>query len=82
MPIMSETEKNLLKKIAESNLITKYELKKYLESTGNVKDASSAIESITRRLMDQKLVSAISPVGSTCYIITQKGSQMIKEMEI
>lgn len=79
--MLNQTEKIILKKIAESNLITKPDLKKYLDSNGTSKD-SAAIDGITRRLMEQRLISAINPVGSTCYIITQKGNQFIKELEI
>jgi hypothetical protein len=81
--MLNQTEKNVLKKIAESHLITKPELRKYLETNGAaVKDASSVVDGITRRLMEQRLISTISPVGSTCFIITQRGNQFLKELEI
>ena len=79
--MLNQLDKSVLKKIAESQLITKSELKKYIEFSGS-KDAASALEGITRRLLDQRLISAISTVGSTCYIITQKGNQFLKEYEI
>ena len=81
--MLSPIEKDILKKIAESHLITKPELKIYMETNGtSAKDTSSALDGITRRLMEQRLISAINPVGSTCYIITQRGTQFLKELEI
>ena len=83
MVALNQSERNVLKKIAESHLLTKIELKKYLESNGSSgKDLTPVADAITRRLMEQKLVTAISPVGSTCYIITQRGTQMLRELEI
>ncbi len=83
MVALSQSERNVLKKIAENHLLTKIELKKFLETNGSSgNDLTSVADSITRRLMEQKLVTAISPVGSTCYIITQRGTQMLKELEI
>jgi hypothetical protein len=81
--MLNQVEKSILKKIAEEQLISKPELRKFLETNGNAeKDLSVVVDTITRRLMEQRLISAISPVGSTCYIITQRGSQFLKDMEI
>lgn len=81
--MLSQTEKSILKKISEAGLITKPELNRFLQTNGNSgKDMMGAIESITRKLMEQRFVSSIAPVGSTCYIITQKGAQYLKEQEI
>ncbi len=78
--MLSQIERSILKKIGESHLVTRPELKKYLETNGS--SSVSSIDSATRRLMEQKLIAAINPVGSTCYIITQKGNQFLKELEI
>jgi hypothetical protein len=81
--MLNQMEKSILKKIAENHLITKPELRKYLETNGSAnRDVSSVVDGVTRRLMEQRLISAINPVGSTCYIITQRGAQFLKEMEI
>lgn len=81
--MLNNTEKNILRKIAESQLISKPELRKFLETNGSGgRDMSSVVDTITRRLAEQKYISSLSPVGSTCYIITQKGTQFLKELEI
>jgi hypothetical protein len=78
--MLNKTEKSILEKIAENQLITKPELRKYLETNGGAgRDTSVVVDTITKRLMEQKLVSSISPVGSTCYIITQRGAQMLRD---
>lgn len=76
-------EKNILKRIAESNLISKPELRIYIETNGSSgKDMSSVVDTITRRLIDQRLITAINPIGSTCFVITQRGSQFLRDAEI
>lgn len=80
--MLNQNERAILKKIADSHLISKPELRKYVESNGfAMSDPAAAVESITRRLIEQKLVTAIAPVGSTCFIITQRGNQTLKELE-
>lgn len=81
--MLNNMEKNVLKKIAENQLITKPELRKFLETNGSSgRDLSSVVDSVTKRLTEQKYISSLSPVGSTCYIITQKGTQFLKDLEI
>jgi DNA-binding PadR family transcriptional regulator len=82
MAVLSKTEKDVLKKLSENQLMTKIEIRKFLEDNGSSKDASSVVDSVTKKLIDQKLLTAISPVGSTCYIITQRGSQLLRELEV
>ena len=82
MAALSQAERNVLKKIADNQLMTKIEVRKFLEANGSsCKDLSSVVDSITRKLIEQKYVTSVSPVGSTCYIITQRGSQLLKEIE-
>ncbi|MCX6815337.1 MAG: hypothetical protein NT120_00615 [Candidatus Aenigmarchaeota archaeon] len=78
--MFNKLEKEILKKIAESQLVSKPELKKHLDSNG-LANSFSAIDTITRRLVEKKFITTITPVGSTCYIITQKGVQELKDME-
>jgi len=83
MDMLNGLEKNVLKKIAENQLVSRPELRKYLETNGSSgKDLSVVVDTITKRLMEQRLISTINPVGSTCYIITQRGTQFLKELEI
>jgi len=81
--MLNKLEKDILKKVAENQLITKTELRRFLETNGSSeKDMSPVVDTITRRLAEQRYISAINPVGSTCYIITQKGNQFLKDLEI
>ncbi len=80
--MINALERNVLKKIAENQLITKIELRRFLETNGSSgRDLSSVVDNVTKRLADQKYISSISPVGSTCYIITQKGNQFLRDLE-
>ena len=74
--MLSSIEKKILKKVAESQLITRPELKKFLQANGG---GENAIDTVTRNLVDKNLLAAINPIGSTCYVITQKGSRMLDE---
>ena len=77
--MLSAAEKKVLKKIAESQLITRYDLKKFLQNSGTSVDS---VDTITKGLVKKSLVSEINPVGSTCYVITQKGNKAIEELKI
>lgn len=78
---LTPAEEKLLKKIGESQLITKGELHEYMrENNGaNISDISKILDSATRSLMEKELVSAINPIGSTCYIITKMGAKFLRE---
>ena len=81
--MLSNFEKRILQKIADSQLITKAELGTYLKTDGfkgrETSDINKLIESASRALSEKELISAISPVGSTCFIITQKGIRFLNE---
>ena len=79
--MLTPAESKILKKITEMNLITKYELKRFLNDNGSGRDINAILESATKGLMEKDLVSAINPVGSTCFVITKKGSRMLQDME-
>ena len=85
MANLSKIEEKILKKVAESQLITKMELKTFLKSNGasekEGKDLTQVVDSATKGLIEKQFLTAISPVGSTCYIITQKGTRILHDME-
>ena len=79
---LTKTEKQLLKKIAEMNLVTKAELNVFLKDGNNSgKDPTATLNSATRNLMDKELITSINPVGSTCFIITKNGTKLLQDME-
>lgn len=76
--MLNKTELTILKKIFEDKLITKIELMTYLKKNGgNIN--SEALNTITRNLMEKNLISSISPVGSTCFVITQRGTRFLDD---
>lgn len=79
--MLTPAEAKILKKIFEMNLVTKHELKKFLNDNGSGRDINAILESATKGLMEKNLVSIINPVGSTCFVITKKGSRMLQDME-
>ena len=77
--MLSANEKKILKKIAENHIITRSELKTFLQTNGG---SSAAIDSVTRNLLKDNLLSEVNPIGSTCYVITQKGNRFLDELKI
>ena len=75
--MLSKTEKNILKKIAERHITTKAELKDSMRNELG-SNPLAVIDMVTRNLLDKKFISVVSPVGSTCYVITQKGTRFLE----
>lgn len=80
--MLTPAEERILKRIAERNLITKIELKDYLRNNGGSgKDLTSLVDTACRSLVEKNLISMINPVGSTCFVITQRGSRLLSDLE-
>ena len=76
---LSKTEEKILKVISGKDLITKIELKKVLRGDGIAEsNVSDVIDTVTRNLIDKKLVVMMNPLGSTCFVITQHGSRLLR----
>ena len=71
-------EEKILRKIGESKVTTKLELKKSLSNPEN----GSIIDSATESLIEKNLVTAINPIGYTCFIITRKGSELLRDLNL
>lgn len=76
--MLTSIEKKILKKVAEHQLITRPELKKFLQINGG---GENAVDTVTRNLIQKNLLTEINPIGSTCYVITQKGTKMLDELK-
>ena len=76
--MLTSIEKKILKKVAEHQLITRPELKRYLQANGG---GENAVDSVTRNLIQKNFLTEINPIGSTCYVITQKGSRMLDDLK-
>ena len=75
--MISDIEKTVLKKLSETHLATKHELRKMLSKDHKNFD----VDIVTKGLLEKNLLKAINPVGSTCYIITQKGTRLLREID-
>ncbi len=75
--MLNQLEKKILKIVADSQLLTKPELIKMLNGSGG--GSVSTVESAARNLVNKKLLTSISPIGSTCYVITQKGIKLLQD---
>lgn len=76
--MLSAIEKKILKKVSENQLITRPELKKFLQTNGG---GENAVDTVTRNLVQKNFLVEINPIGSTCYVITQKGSRMLDDIK-
>ncbi len=76
MPL-TKIEEKILKAISDNQLITKNELKTILKKDAGSNDVSVVLDSVGKNLIEKKLITIITPIGSTCYVITQKGAQML-----
>ncbi len=76
--MLTSIEKKILKKVAEHQLITRPELKRFLQSNGG---GENAADTVTHNLIQRNLLAEINPIGSTCYVITQKGNRILDEMK-
>ncbi|MBI2578530.1 MAG: hypothetical protein HYW26_02335 [Candidatus Aenigmarchaeota archaeon] len=71
---LSPLERKFLEMVAKNQLITKNELKTKLNIDG------SALDTAASGLVSKRLVATVSPVGSTCYAITQHGTRLLEQL--
>ena len=64
-------EKEVLLEISKKMVISKAELLSFLESKTD--KPASALENVVRSLNSRGLITYVSPIGQSCYAITQKG---------
>jgi chromosome segregation and condensation protein ScpB len=74
---MNPTELKILKKVASSQLVTKEELRKFLRDNGHEVNVNTAVKT----LVTKQYLNEVRPIGSTCFVITQKGARVLKEMD-
>ena len=80
--MINGTEGKLLRKIAEMSLATKTELKDIMKKEGNGRsDTGSVVETATNNLIEKGLIATINPIGSSCFVITRKGSKLLHELK-
>ena len=75
---ITKIEEKILRKIGETKVTTKFELKRVLNNPEN----ASIIDSSTKSLIEKDLITAINPIGSTCFIITKKGNRLLRDLNL
>ena len=75
---ITRLEEKILRKIGEVRVTTKLELKKDF----NIQGSPVVIETATKGLIEKDLIKEINPIGSTCFIITKKGSELLTSLNI
>ena len=74
---MNPTGLKVLKKVASSQLVTKEELKKFLRDNGHEANVNTTVKT----LVSKQYLNEVRPIGSTCFVITQKGARALREMD-
>jgi ribosomal protein S25 len=69
-------EKEVLLEISKKLVVSKVELVSFLES--KIENPVSVVENIVRDLNNKGLITYVSPIGQSCYAITQKGMREIR----
>ena len=75
---ITEIEEKILRKIGETKVTTKFELKNVLNNPEN----AGIIDLSTKSLIEKDLITAINPIGSTCFIITKKGNRLLRDLNL
>jgi hypothetical protein len=64
-------EKKVLEEITKRMVVKKEELIDFLD--GKVDDPHAVLASVIMSLSEKGLITSVSPVGESCYAVTQKG---------
>jgi len=64
-------ERQILEEITKRLVVKKEELVDFLD--GKVKDSRAVLTAVIRSLSEKGLIISVSPVGESCYAVTQKG---------
>jgi len=68
-------QRQVLEEIARRMVVRKEELVSFLEN--KVENPSSYVQAVTKALSEQGLITYVSPLGQTCYAITQRGMREV-----
>ncbi len=75
--MLSPAEDKILRKLSKQQLVSRLELVELFKSNGYAGDPRSLVDVVTNGLVEKKYISSINPVGSICFVITQKGTSAI-----
>ncbi len=76
---LTNTEKMLLRKISQLQLASRNDLKSFLKE--NDKGGSTVLDTIVKNLTEKKYIVPITPLGSTTFVVTQRGLKMIENSD-
>lgn len=68
-------QRQILEEIAKRMVMKKEELVSFLGD--KVENPSSYVQAVTKALSEQGLITYVSPLGQSCYAITQKGMREV-----
>jgi hypothetical protein len=68
-------ERQILEEIAKRMVVKKEELVSFFEN--KVENPSSYVQNATKALSERGLITNVSPLGQSCYAITQKGMREV-----
>ena len=68
-------QRQILEEIAKRMVMKKEELISFLGD--KVENPSSYVQIVTKALSEQGLITYVSPLGQSCYAITQKGMREV-----
>ena len=68
-------QRQILEEIAKKMVVKKEELVSFLEN--KVENPSSYIQAVVKALSEQGLITYVTPLGQSCYAITQKGMREV-----
>lgn len=75
--MLPPSEEKILKRVAKTGLATKTELKNLFEN--NPENSGNIIDVAAGNLLERGFITRMNPIGSTCFILTQKGKKYLEE---
>lgn len=75
--MLNPMEMKILRTVSENQLVTKPELIRMIN--GSSGGSVTSVESAAKGLVQKNLLAAINPIGSTCYVITQRGVKLLHD---
>jgi len=70
-------EREVLERISESLVADRSEIIRFLE--GRVENPAVVVDAITKSLYTKGLITYVTPIGRSCYAITQRGLRAVRK---
>ncbi|MFC2143468.1 hypothetical protein ACFLQN_03645 [Candidatus Aenigmatarchaeota archaeon] len=79
--MLTPMEEKILKNVSKFQLLTKIELKRRLRENGTTSNGN-VVDIAIRNLSEKDLISLVTPIGSTCLVLTKRGSKLLEDLEL